>query len=154
MDDWDDQLLHERSRLLEGDTTDEIGRGLLLKGHHPRQSRRAQAHVGVEEEQQIRGRFLRQVPAGERLAAPAGRQLRSVQQPHARIGRGELANDRGGRVVGMIVEHDDLEIDVLACQHSLDGRPDRPFFVPRRDENRDARSPFTRRRRGWRLVDP
>src|SRR5436190_1726095 len=89
--------------------------------------------------------------AGVLLAAPAFRQRRSRLQPDAGVSAGDLPDDVGGAVLGVVVEDDDLDLDPVAGQGCLDGGADGAFLIAGRYEDGDG--PDGLRLRG-RPVEP
>ena len=69
-------------------------------------------HVRVHENQQRVAGTLGEDMAGVLLAAPVGRKRRGEFETDVRIARGELGDNRGGAVRGMVVDHDDFKIDI------------------------------------------
>ena len=122
----------------------------LDEGRHPRQGVGSQPDVGVEEDEQGMPGLLGQDPAGVLLAAPAGRQLGRGDEPDPIVAVGQLLDDRGRPVLGVIVEDDDLELEaaVLAARRgprlrsplprSARGSGPRPGAAPRPGQGRAA----------------
>ena len=90
MDQGNHQAFQQRPRLLERDAAGEVGARLLEKLHHPGQSFRREAYVGVQKEQQVIRCVVGEHPAGVLFATPAVWHLRTFQQPYSWVALGEL----------------------------------------------------------------
>ena len=88
------------------------------------------------------------------LTAPAGRKRTARDQPDPVVPVCDRFDDRGGRVLRMVVEDQDLEFDSLIRQHGLQRGADHALLVTGRDQDREGQGDAARnagRRRSVRV---
>ena len=143
-------------RLLVGDPAGEVGAGRRHEGRHfARASGASRTSASMKTSRECRASSanvqhaccLPHQPSG---SGPTGDQS-DPGVPDA-IG----FDDRGGRVLRMVVEHQDLEIDSLTREHGPDARADHALLVTGRDQDREGQGDAARnagRRRSVRVGD-
>ncbi len=108
-----------------------------------------EAHVRVDEDQEVVAGALGQHLAGVLLARPAGRQRRRQLQPNARIGGGERRDHGARAITRVVVEHHHLEVDPAALERGSQRGADLRLLVAGGDQEREPRPcslPGARRR--------
>jgi hypothetical protein len=138
VDERDHGALEGRDRLLARDAAREVGARALEEGRGAREAVRLEAHVGVDEHEDVVAGGAREGGARVHLAAPAGRRLAPLDEADARVARRDAAHERGGAVARAVVEDERLEEDAAARERGLEGGADRPRLVARGDEERDG----------------
>ena len=138
VDERQQEPFENRAGLLQREAADEGGPGGVEKRHAPGDGVGSGRDVGVEKYEDVVPRSRGQLPAGMLLAAPAGWQRFSTDEPHAAVFPRESLDDRPGAIGRIIVEDHQLEIDVAAGK-DVAGEPfDRGGLVAGRHENGDA----------------
>ena len=93
--------------------------------------------VGVEEEEEVASGDGGGLAEGVVLAGPAPGEFADLDEPEARVLRGEVAEDAGRVVVGAVVGDDDLEGGVVLGEKGAQGAGDVGGFIAGRDEDGD-----------------
>ena len=137
MNQRNEQTLAQRAEFLARHAAGQGGVAALHETGHPRESIRREPHVGINEYQQRMPRAFGQDETGVLFAAPAGGQRGRGFEADPSIASRQFADDRGGAVGGMIVQHDDFKVATAIGQHRLERGANVLLFVAGGDENAD-----------------
>src|SRR4051812_47082448 len=108
----------------------------LAEGESIAEGRRGEADIRVHEEEKLALRPLGSLKERVRLAEPALGEGNAREGEEPRVSH--PPRDLRRRAVGRgVIHHDHLEERIVLAQGRVEGRPDRPLFVPRRNDDRD-----------------
>ena len=120
MNQWNQQILAKRDEFLIRHAASEGRAAGLHECRHPRERIRRKPHIGINEHKKRMIREFGEDEAGVLLAAPTDGQQRRRFKPNAMVMPREFADDGGGAVGGMIVEHDDFKVAIVTCERGFE----------------------------------
>ena len=113
--------------------------GLVLRGqaYGLSQGDIGKAGVGIDKNQIIPLGLLGQLVASPSLSRPTGRQILALQQADSGIFFGLLEDQFGRGIGGVVVEHEDLEVGIVAGRQRFQAGADSLLLIPSRDQHGD-----------------